>query len=310
MSQKDYTAKDFATEAEYIKIKKIMDQLNMVYIPGEDNRNSQAVISQKTGLHNGDVITLSLNPKAKYDLGDMPVNLEPFEYRVTELTEGKDIDLFSDDAVIFYGLDGTDIVGAYSIAETSSLPEEIGEYIMYTAELSDRKETNLRENGTVIKVKAAMDQSFLDKQDYHNLDIYMKKHGYSYLSETETTLDLVLKPFEFDAVLRSETEAALAEYFYGKTAATYSETYVIDSVGNIQQLMNAKGAKRFEYIVTLHSTSEKGNEQALQSTVTILDLAGRIVISGATEPLYTEMSKLTEPINATYAVMAQFFHDN
>lgn len=300
---KEITASDFKSEQEYITIRHAMDELNLYCLFGEDNAQSNLSVTKSEGLSGGDMITLSIQKKP--DLGGLSMNLEDYEYTVGELGEGKTIDLFNDSAVIFYGLAGTNAVGAYRLAKQGSLPEEIREHIIYAA---STRETALKENVSIIQASARLDEEFLNANRYYNLPIYLKRHNFNASAEQETVLDVIVGPIDFHGDEAKEAvRLALENRFTGITALSGDTGYRIDMIGNVQQSSGVSGEAAYDYFVTLHGVSSDGRETAFSSTVRMVMLHDDVVIMKASEPYYTKFSALQNPYSGSYEVLAEYY---
>lgn len=309
---KDYTADDFPDEKSYIAVKKYMDYLNLSYVPGEDNSSSHIYLDRTMDLSNGDIVTIGISSGGNFTYDtDLSINTENYQYVVTGLTDGKDIDLFNDDSVCFYGLEGTNSIGWVRSRNTSTLPQEIQDHIGYTATLSNQNSTDLREKETIIEVTASLDQDFLMSSDppYYNTDIYMLKHDYNYTLEEETVLDAVISPITFGEMINPQVEDALMEKFAGTTVNTYSSTYTIDRIGNIQQEERASGTGAFTYLVTFHGLAEDGTQHAFRASMMIEDINDLILIENESGMNNSDYSVLSEPVGSGYQILAQFWSE-
>lgn len=309
---KDYTAEDFSDEKSYIAVKKYMDYLNLSYVPGEDNSASHIYIDRTQGLSNGDIVTIGVSTANNFTYDtDLSINTENYQYVVSGLTDGKDIDLFNDDSVCFYGLEGTTSVGWVKSRNTSTLPQEIQDNISYTAVLGSQGSTELREKEAIIEVTAALDQNFLMSAEppYYNSDIYMLKHDYNYSLSEETVLDTVISPISFGEMINPQVEDALMEKFSGQTVNTYSNTYAIDRIGNIQQQNGASGLNAFTYLVTFHGAAEDGTQHAFRASMMIEDINDLILIENESGMNNSDYEVLTSPVGNGYSILAQFYSD-
>lgn len=308
ITAKDYTAADFYSEQEYIDVKTLMDDLNLYYIQGEENKRSNLSVSKVDGLSNGDIVEIGVNTKTWKGSTDLNINLEPYEFVVDTLTEGQEIDLTNNESVIIYGLEGTNNVFALKTPKTATLPKEIEDHIEYIVSTS---ETNLVEDVSIVNYTCTMDEEFLMNPDnpYYNIDIYLKKHGYDYTSSGQTVLDKIVKPLDFTQTTSNAIGDYLAARFVGEKASTWSREYTIDRIGNIQQDVNAEGIDKFAYTVTFHGVSEEGLEDQFYATMYLWEINTELNLtdfSGFTYAMGRNIIK--EPLNENYEVLAQYYY--
>lgn len=305
---KKLSSSDFNSESEYIAIRKILDSLNMSYIQGVENKNSMVEISKATEIKNGDLITIGISRKAKIDLGGLKVNLEPYEVLIDSLDDGDVIDLFDNKNVIFYGLKDTKEIHAFIDKANSNLPSEILDNIVYKATTT---ETSFKENSTIIQAEATMKDEFLKNEEnpYYNIDVYMLKHNYSYVSKTETVLDKVVAPIEFNESINSRLQTVLENQFIGTPVELGNDFYVIDKVGNVQQSKDVKGRSQFDYTVTFIGSNATGNPKAFRVNLTMYLVNDEFVISNIQRFNNMEMKGITEKIQDGYVVKAQIYYE-
>ena len=308
VTPKNYTAADFRSEQEYIAIKKLMDELNLSYIQGVENKKSNIYISNVTNLSNGDVIQVGITEKWKGST-DLNINLNTYDFVVDTLTEGQDIDLFNDESVIVYGLKDTNQVFAQKTPKTATLPKEIEDHIQYQVSTT---ETNLVENVSIVNITATMDEEFLTNPDnpYYNIDIYLKKHGYDFVSQTQTVVDKVITPLEFTQGIINAIGDYLTVTFVGQPAETWARSFTIDRIGNIQQLKEVSGYDAFQYLVTFHGVSEDGVEGEFLATMYLWEVGGELILtdfSGFTAARVVDIIR-ENPYNEDYQILGQYFY--
>lgn len=308
VTPKNYKATDFYSEQEYIAVKSLMDELNLIYLQGEENRNSNLLLSKSENLVNGDIVELSIDTKRWKGETNLDINLEPYEFVVDALTEGQKIDLIADESVIMYGLEGTNQVYALKTPKTSTLPKEIEDHIKYTVSTS---ETELQEKVSIINYSCTMDEEFLNdpKTSYHNIDIYLKKHGYDYTAVGQTVVDQIVKPLDFTQATANALGDYLKSRFTGETASTWSREYTIDRIGNIQQDINAEGMDKYHYTVTFHGVSEDNYEDQFYASMYIWEVNKELIVtdfSGFTYAMGSNVIK--EPIGEQYEILAQYYY--
>lgn len=307
VTSKKYSANDFSSENEYIRVKKAMDSLSMYYIQGENNSKSQISISKVEGLKNDDIVTIKLSDKAKYDLGGVSMCLDPYEFVVSGLGEGEEIDLFDNSSVTFYNLEGTNQIDYLINKDTSKLPPEIIDNIEYTVSSSD---TTFVKDETILKASADFKKGFLDTlpEKYYNIDIYMYKHGYLYNREVETVLDEVVKPLEFNDSIIPPLENELNKMFYGKEVSYNRKTYYVDRIANVQQSVDPKGNDKYIYSVVYHASTEDGSEGIVcRNSMKIYKVKDTFVIKDASDMMYEKEESLLNPINSGTQILAQYY---
>ena len=286
-----------------------MDSLSLFYIQGEDNRKSNLTLSKFEDLSNGDIVEVGIDTKRfKGELG-IDINTETYEFVVEDLTDGQTIDLFNDESVIIYGLEGTNMVFAHKTPKTATLPKEIEEHIEYNVSTSD---TELVPLVTIVNIEATMDEEFLNNpaEHYYNIDIYLKKHGYDYVSKGQTVLDQVISPLEFTQATANALGDYLTARFVGEKAATWSREYIIDRIGNVQQIIGASDMDQFQYAVTFHGVSEDGAyEEQFYATMYLWEIAGELNLNEFSGFTYAfGGNAIKEPMNSNYEILAQYYY--
>ena len=308
ITARDYTVTDFASEQEYIKVKNLMDDLNLYYIQGEENKRSNLSVSKTEALSNGDIIEIGVNEKTWKGSTDLNINLETYEFVVETLTDGQEIDLINNESVIIYGLEGTNNVYALKTPKTATLPKEIEDHIEY---IVSTNETNLVEDVSIVNFTCTMDEEFLQNPEnpYYNIDIYLKKHGYDYMSSGQTVLDKVVKPLDFSQATSNAIGDYMTARFVGEKVSTWSREYTIDRVGNIQQDKKAEGLDKYSYVVTFHGVSEEGLEDQFYGTLYLWEINNEVILndfSGFTYAMGNNIIK--EPLNDNHEILAQYYY--
>ena len=308
ITPRNYSASDFYSEQEFISVKSLMDQLNLTYIQGEENKQSNLYVSKTDGLSNGDVIEIGIDDKKWKGEPDLDINLNPYEFVVSSLTEGQKIDLFNNESVIIYGLKDTNTVYAHKTPKTATLPKEIEDHIEYTVSTS---ETNLVPDVSIVNITATMDEEFLHNPEnpYYNIDIYLKKHGYDYVSNGQTVLDAVVEPLNFTQATSNAIGDYLTAKYVGKKASTWSKDFTIDRLGNIQRMIDAEGIDQYEYLVTFHGIGEDGSEDQFYATMKLWEIGNELIeteFSGFTYAMGSNIIKA--PMNESYEILAQYFY--
>lgn len=230
----DFKVTDFDSEADYISVRKFMEQL-INYV----------VVTKTEGLENGDIIDIYIAE----EFGNnqeivLDINLDYYELLVQDLPEPKEVDLFSSDHVLFYNLKGTNEFYTY-IKPTSPLNTEIQENLEYTVKCSDK---NIVENQTILNVTAMLNSDFLSKNGGLTTDKYMKLQGYSVEYSAEKVLQKIIEPIDFKAIDLNMVKEKLNNFY--KEHDTYvvrDIDFVYLELANIQQ--ESEKEDGFEYIV-------------------------------------------------------------
>lgn len=278
ITPKDLKAGDFESDADFIAIKTEVSELNLNYVgQGTDNANSNSgiTVDWSYNLSSGNVITISLNEEDAFS--GLSVYKGDYEYRVGQLKETVDLDLFSTDNVIFYGLEETNEV-SYYITENSKLKEVTGlvNNIKYKITSND---TTVVADQTVLNVEASVDSKFLDEVGYSTFELYLAKEGYRPTSlTTQLVLHNIAKVVDFSKKeLTDELKEAL------ENAIVSAENGNGDGEGNefsaicsIQKL--ARDKDNYTFTVVYRDTNSEGNVAYYRRSIKIVDLNNRILL--------------------------------
>lgn len=203
---KNLKSSDFESDEDFIEIQALIEELNLNYSPSATNNNaSKLSVSPSTNLSSGDVITLALKSSIDSSLG---IYTAEYEIRVPELESSKTIDLFSDDLVTFYGVDG--VVEAYYQVTGSKItyPEELLNNLEYSISLTNV--TEIEKDKTVVKVTASLNEDFADDNGYTSLAYYLNKLGYSVdTTERQVVIHNIAKQINFNTVKSADVVSAL-----------------------------------------------------------------------------------------------------
>lgn len=163
ISLKEINSDDFESDADFIKIKKFMNNL------------FPYVIANKTSeLTNGDQLQIGISSEYEGGNGDLNINLDVHTYTVEGLPDAAYYDLFSEDTVTFYGLEGTSDV-LYKVNQKSTLSQNIKDNLTYTITLDT---DTVEEEVSVMTIKASLKDSFLKTTKYSDTETYFKSLGY------------------------------------------------------------------------------------------------------------------------------------
>lgn len=173
ISLKEFTSKDFETDADFIKVKKYMNEL-FPYI----------VASKTTNIANADKITIGISDKFEGIDSDVKMDLTPYEFEVSNLEVAKYLDLTSEDIVVFYGLGGTNKV-LPEFKKDCPLPQEVQDNLIYDITIDNSKATPFI---SVMSIDISLNPEFLQETKYSTMEDYFKSLGYIVDSHAEMTL--------------------------------------------------------------------------------------------------------------------------
>ena len=202
LNLKDFSASDFKSEADFIKMKKIMNSLF-----------DDIAASKYEDISNNDVIQIGvLNTFDQTELGDMSVNLNVHEITVSGLKVPKTLDLFAPENVVFYGLEGTKRV-YYYFPSSSAFTKEMKDNLKYTISIDDE---TVERNKTILTLNADMDSNLLSSERrYGTITRYFGTNGYVIETDGERTLKATINPSALEGlsktVLRAAVEAPVKE---------------------------------------------------------------------------------------------------
>ena len=304
----DYSANDFEKESDFISVKKVMDSLNLNYIYGnEEDNDTYLTIDKVENIENGDIITLSVNTQNVTVPSDITINFEDYQIEVSGLTEGKNKDIFNDNFVTFYGIEGTQNVGYYFNEQLSDTDKEIAENLEYEITVEDEE---MKEKSTIINVSAKMKEEFLKENNYSNFHNYMLKHNYIYQLETETVIDKIAKQVDFESSSKIKVKQLLDAEYIGADIRTMDTVYRIDEIGNIQKTIieeSDNDLSAYLYDVTFHAISEVG-EGAFRVSMYLFDIDGEIrSIQLDDEFSTTSVDSLSNTLGHDKEIVAQYY---
>lgn len=203
---KNLKSSDFASDEDFIEIQKLIEQLNLNYSPSATNNSSSKLsVSPSTNLSSGDVITLSLKTSIDSSLG---IYTGEYEIRVPELENSKTIDLFSDELVTFYGVDGAIEANYQIVGSKITYPEELLDNLQYSISLVNV--TNIEKDKTVVTITASLKEDFANENGYTSLAYYLNKLGYNVeTTEKQVVIHEIARQINFNTVKSADVVSAL-----------------------------------------------------------------------------------------------------
>lgn len=193
---KDFDAKEFKTEEDFIAIKKLMPEIL-----------KNTYVSKTENIKNGDTIEIGLNADYVYQ-GKLNIDLTPKSFVVNTLKAPEKIDLFDPVNVVFYGLEGTDKILTY-FPKSSNFTDEVKENISYDISIDEKE---VHENKTIITAEAELKESLLDTDErYKSIVDYFIVNGALPITEKEFTLKEIVKEKDFESLTKSTVENKLSK---------------------------------------------------------------------------------------------------
>lgn len=263
ISVANFKVTDFESESDYIAVRKFMEYL-IDYIE----------VTKTEDIENGDIIDIYIGEKFEGE-PELDINLDYYRLLVQELPEPKEIDLFSNDHVLFYNLKGTSEYYSY-IKPTSSLDTEIQENLEYTIKCSDKE---IIENQTILNVTTTLNSNFLSENGCPTTDKYMKLKGYSAEYSAEKVLQKIVEPIDFKIVDMNMIQEKLSSFYKEYDLYTVGETnFVYLELSNIQQETGKEDG--FEYIIhtTWFDLNNNNSDICLRDKVKMVVVEDELVI--------------------------------
>ena len=236
ISLKEIDSDDFDSDTEFIKIKKFMTNL-FPYV----------VASKTSEITNGDVIQVGISSEYTEGTGDLNINLEVHSFEVNNLPDAVYYDLFDNDTVTFYGLEGTSDV-LYKVNQKSTLSQNIKDNLSYTVTIdTDEVEAKV----SVMSIKATLKDSFLKTTKYSDTETYFKSLGYIVDLEGEKALKETVSYKDFEQLTDKELiKEQLSEKIKEQGDI---DGYTFSEISNVQ-----KTQKAYTYdIVTKYVNGDK-----------------------------------------------------
>lgn len=270
ITPKEMSVTDFPSEEEYIKVKKTVDSMALYLIPGDTSTVSYLYVDKPGGLKNGDEVTVALRDSFQGNITDVGMNVNPYVFTINGLKEPKYLDLFDDNSVTFYGLEGTEEIH-YIPRYGKDIPKEVLDNINYTFTPS---ETTLKAGTTILHITAALNQEFLNKGNppYYTSDIYFGKNGFNCPTETEKVLMTVVGPINFTKADKNKIAEALF-----KKISLESGGSEISRIASIQQLDSVAGTfDPYTYTVVFNTVNQ--TTPVMRATVRMVQVGSDIEI--------------------------------
>ncbi len=242
VTPKEVKASDFESDADYIAIKSILDDLNLSYIAGANNSNTKLKVTPDSNLSAGDLVTFSITKTVDSKLG---FNTQEYEFRVPTLSDANMLDLFSEDNVIFYGLDGTNEI-KYTFTDNSVFSDDIKNNIVYKISA----DTEVAEaDKTILTVSASLDSKFLNETGYPTTEQYLSKYGYRADAYTvQKVLKEIAKPVDYQTVLKEKVVSALYEAIYNAEVSSDGASN-LNTICCVQQLEKDASDPYTQYVI-------------------------------------------------------------
>lgn len=247
VNQKAIDVYDFASEKDYIAVKKDLETFRMGF-KQEVNNNGSLRLSKTSGLNNGDIVTLSLDLPKDY-VKNSDINTEPYDYVVHDLGTAREIDLFSSDLVTFYATEAGNV--CYHVDNVSYLDDELVNNLVYYVKSTGE----IKEGVTILDCSVSMNESFLKKNEYYTFDIYMAKHHLKPREKTtERVLSEIIKPISYSSSNQIEIEKALY-------ASLYLAEPQLAKICNLQQSERQASSDPYKVTLVYYTTDEYGTKE-------------------------------------------------
>ena len=251
LSLKDFKASDFKDEESYIAVRKLMTALEpMLRVDKSEN------------LSNDDIILIGISTEYTGGVGDLSFNLEPYQIQIKDLKDPEPIDLFDNGSIGFYNLKGTKEFYSY-VKPDSTLPVEMQENLEYSISCNEKE---IVADQSILKIKVAMNQSFINEGNYKSTERYVKLQGYTAEYEAEKVLKHVVESIDFEEADTNKIVERLNLLYANGEYSTNGVSYKYDTVANIQ---GSKYENEFEYRVhsIWYNPLDESQELCLRDTV-------------------------------------------
>lgn len=254
VTPKELKASDFQSDADYIAMKSELDKLNLSYKAGSNNSASKLTVTPDSNLKAGDVVTFALTTTVDASLN---MNTQEYEFRIPTLNQSSILDLFNEDDVIFYGLEGTDEV-YYQFTKNTSFTDELQKNLIYTIKLDGEVEADK----TILDISASLDNSFLKDGGYTSFAMYLSKFGYEVESySTQKVLHNVAAPIDYSTVRTDKVISALFEKIE-KAEISLKGSSTLNQIASVQKLY--KDSDEYTYYVIYQDMDSEGNVKFLR----------------------------------------------
>lgn len=242
VTPKEVKASDFESDADYIAIKAVLDELNLSYIAGGNNSASKLKVSPDSDLSAGDLVTFSITKTVDSKLS---FNTQEYEFRIPTLSDANMLDLFSEDNVTFYALEGTGEI-EYTFTDNSIFSEELKENLVYKISA----DTSVAEaDKTILSISASLNSQFLQNTGYPSTEQYLSKYGYRADAYTvQKVLKEIASPINYQTVLKEKVVNALYNAVYNAEVTT-SGSSNLNTICCVQQLEKDAADPFTQYVI-------------------------------------------------------------
>lgn len=221
---KDISSEDFASDEDYIAVKKDLDNIDPYVIP---EYKASINVDKATNLSNGDIVHLSF-PYRKEELNSN-LNIEEYEYLVDNLEEAEEIDLFSEDVVTFFATETGQLSYHKKYGE---YPDELVDMLRYTITTKDE----LEPDKAVLNIEASLDEEYLQERGFYSTAVYLAKNGYRGSTTAEKVLRVIVEPTDFSGINSGLVESALYDAIYNLEGDAL--TKIVNLQKNAKQVAN------------------------------------------------------------------------
>lgn len=275
ITPKDVSVKDFESEKDYIEIRKIMDSLGL-YVGPDKQRSSYLGVSPNENLKNGDVVTIGIKQGWSMDNIGVEINVEPYQFEITTLQPGKELQIFDESSVQFYGLSGTKSVYARRL-NGGVVPVDILSHLDYDITVSD---SELQADKTIMSIKASIDPTFLQEGENpaYTTETYLGRLGYVAELSGEKVLTTVVDPINTNSIDKTRFAQSIINYLTEEEIKLNGNEVTFDSLATVQQSNSANGYDPFTYIVTFY-VDMNGSKQCVSTSLRMVELSGEYIIA-------------------------------
>lgn len=301
---KEFSLADFNSEDLYIRVKKIIDSLDLRINSNPNSISSYLMVSPNQNLKNGDIISLSIREDWVNPDSQLTVNIEPYLIQINGLEEGKVIDLFNDSSVLFYGLNNSNEVYAYK-RSNGSIPSDVLDKLEYDVKTDDN---NLEANKTVISINVSMDEDKLAEGDdpAFTMDTYLGRQGYIAEMNKEKVLTKIITPINNETIDEEKMMKALLEFLNSNEIIVSNELSTLESINTVQQNIDSNNIKnQFTYLVTFY-VSSGGDRQCMATKLKIAEIDNEYVVIDKVESITKTNDKYCSIASSGYTVIADY----
>lgn len=269
---KDFSAKDFKSEDDYIKMKKLINSL----FP-------HILATKRENISNGDIIQIGISDQFNYNqVGDLSINLNVHELAVNSLAEPKILNAFDESNVIFYGLDGTSKIYYYFPSGTK-FSKEAQENLIYNIQIDD---DTVQKDKTVLTLNVQLKDSLLNSSDtYGTIERYFGNQGYVINNTEEKILKNVVK----ESALANADKKVVRSAIEDQIKENGVDGYDFSQIMSIQ-----KTPTPFNYYVVARFTNDT-KTMFIKYSVSMAYVNNQVVIYSLNRESATEEAYSTKP---------------